>query len=92
MRIAGRASSAGGSNRPASAALQKHADDFKQRAGFTYTVLDDKDLVVGCVYIPTTAGRRQCSCSRIRYGESTTVPSTRGFRPRGHGQRLAHAS
>ena len=31
--------------------LQKHADDFKQRVGFTYTVLDDEDLVLGCVYI-----------------------------------------
>jgi len=31
--------------------LQKHADDFKQRVGFTYTVLDDEDVVVGCVYI-----------------------------------------
>jgi hypothetical protein len=31
--------------------LQRHADDFKRRVGFTYTVLDDADLVVGCVYI-----------------------------------------
>jgi len=31
--------------------LQRHADDFTQRAGFTYTVLDDEDVVVGCVYI-----------------------------------------
>jgi hypothetical protein len=31
--------------------LQKHADDFKQRVGFTYTVLDDEDVVVGCIYI-----------------------------------------
>jgi hypothetical protein len=31
--------------------LQRHAEDFKQRVGFTYTVLDDGDIVVGCVYI-----------------------------------------
>jgi hypothetical protein len=31
--------------------LQRHADDFKQRVGFTYTVLDEQDVVVGCVYI-----------------------------------------
>ena len=30
--------------------LRKHADDFERRVGFTYTVLDDED-VVGCVYI-----------------------------------------
>lgn len=32
--------------------LQRHADDFAQRRGFTYTVLDlDTDDVIGCVYI-----------------------------------------
>lgn len=31
--------------------LRRHADDFERRAGFTYTVLDDEDRVVGCVYI-----------------------------------------
>jgi hypothetical protein len=31
--------------------LQRHADDFKRRVGFTYTVLDEEDRVVGCVYI-----------------------------------------
>lgn len=37
--------------------LQRHADDFKQRIGFTFTVLDDEDVVVGCVYIyPSPAG------------------------------------
>ena len=34
-----------------SATCDRHADDFKQRVGFTYTVLDDEDVVVGCVYI-----------------------------------------
>jgi hypothetical protein len=31
--------------------LRMHANDFTQRVGFTYTVLDDEDVVVGCVYI-----------------------------------------
>jgi hypothetical protein len=31
--------------------LRRHADDFERRVGFTYTVLDDQDVVVGCVYI-----------------------------------------
>ena len=31
--------------------LRRHADDFERRIGFTYTVLDDEDVVVGCVYI-----------------------------------------
>lgn len=31
--------------------LRGHADDFQRRVGFTYTVLDDEDGVVGCVYI-----------------------------------------
>jgi hypothetical protein len=30
--------------------LERHADDFERRAGFTYTVLDG-GRVVGCVYI-----------------------------------------
>ena len=31
--------------------LQRHAEDFQRRVGFTYTVLDDEDRVMGCVYI-----------------------------------------
>jgi RimJ/RimL family protein N-acetyltransferase len=32
--------------------LQRHADDFRNRAGFTYTVLDPANNdVIGCVYI-----------------------------------------
>lgn len=37
--------------------LERHASDFKRRAGFTYTVLDIEDDVFGCVYIyPDTTG------------------------------------
>ncbi|MFT2015435.1 hypothetical protein ACMA1D_06230 [Streptomyces sp. 796.1] len=40
--------------------LQKHADDFERRDGFTYSVLDDQDEVVGCVYIyPVNSGTEQ---------------------------------
>jgi RimJ/RimL family protein N-acetyltransferase len=32
--------------------LERHADDFRTRKGFTYTVLDPADRdVIGCVYI-----------------------------------------
>jgi RimJ/RimL family protein N-acetyltransferase len=32
--------------------LERHADDFRNRKGFTYTVLDPDDRdVIGCVYI-----------------------------------------
>jgi hypothetical protein len=32
--------------------LERHADDFAERTGFTYTVLDPYDLdVIGCVYV-----------------------------------------
>ncbi len=31
--------------------LERHAEDFRLRRGFTYTVLDDDGDVVGCVYI-----------------------------------------
>jgi RimJ/RimL family protein N-acetyltransferase len=37
--------------------LQAHADDFENRIGFTYTVLDPAtDDVIGCVYIYPTDG------------------------------------
>ena len=38
--------------------LQRHADDFRARTGFTYTVLDPVSRgVIGCVYIyPASAG------------------------------------
>jgi hypothetical protein len=31
--------------------LERHARDFDERTGFTYTVLDRDDDVVGCVYV-----------------------------------------
>jgi hypothetical protein len=31
--------------------LEKHAEDFRARRGFTYSVLDDAGETIGCVYI-----------------------------------------
>jgi hypothetical protein len=31
--------------------LERHAEDFRQRRGFTYTVLDGGGEVMGCLYI-----------------------------------------
>jgi hypothetical protein len=31
--------------------LEQHADDFERRVGFTYTVLNDEDGVIGCLYV-----------------------------------------
>ncbi len=36
--------------------LIRHDKDFQTRRGFTYTVLDPDDDVVGCVYIYPLAG------------------------------------
>jgi hypothetical protein len=37
--------------------LQRHAEEFAQRSGFTYTVLDPgSGRVIGCVYIYPSAG------------------------------------
>lgn len=36
--------------------LERHAGHFEQRVGFTFTVLDPNDVVIGCVYLyPTTS-------------------------------------
>jgi hypothetical protein len=31
--------------------LERHARDFAERTGFTYTVMDEAGTVIGCVYI-----------------------------------------
>ena len=45
--------------------LQSHADDFANRTGFTYTVLDpDTGEVIGCVYIyPDKSGEHDARVS-----------------------------
>jgi hypothetical protein len=48
--------------------LQRHADDFESRSGFTYTVLEPDGEVVGCVYIyPVKDGSHEaCVLSWVR--------------------------
>jgi hypothetical protein len=44
--------------------LERHASDFARRTGFTYTVLDATDDVIGCVYVyPADDGRHD---ARVR--------------------------
>ena len=45
--------------------LQRHAADFEQRTGFTYTVLDPRTgAVIGCVYIyPDKSGEHDARVS-----------------------------
>jgi hypothetical protein len=44
--------------------LQRHADDFRNRRGFTYTVLDPASRdVIGCVYIYPVAGGDHDACA-----------------------------
>ncbi|WP_042426288.1 hypothetical protein [Streptacidiphilus anmyonensis] len=44
--------------------LERHAADFEERFGFTYTVLDPEGHVVGCVYIYPS--RSDPSLMRVR--------------------------
>jgi hypothetical protein len=48
--------------------LQRHADDFRIRKGFTYTVLDPAGRdVIGCVYIyPVRSDHDACALSWVR--------------------------
>ena len=49
--------------------LQRHADDFRTRKGFTYTVLDPAGRdVIGCVYIYPVrdSGYDACALSWVR--------------------------
>jgi hypothetical protein len=44
--------------------LHRHARDFASRAGFTYTVLDGDEEVIGCVYVyPAEDGEHDASVS-----------------------------
>ena len=44
--------------------LQRHADDFRTRRGFTYTVLDPASRdVIGCVYIYPVSGSDYDACA-----------------------------
>jgi hypothetical protein len=44
--------------------LERHADDFRNRKGFTYTVLDPASRdVIGCVYIYPVRDSRHDACA-----------------------------
>jgi hypothetical protein len=47
--------------------LERHADDFRSRKGFTYTVLDPGSRdVIGCVYIYPDSDHDACALSWVR--------------------------
>jgi len=51
--------------------LQRHANDFRNRTGFTYTVLDPTSRdVVGCVYIYPAPNSPYDACARSWVRES----------------------
>jgi hypothetical protein len=53
--------------------LERHADDFENRAGFTYTVLDPATGdVLGCVYIYPDAGEQ--NVAHVRSWVRASVP------------------
>src|SRR5437868_7632105 len=58
--------------------LQRHADDFRNRKGFTYTVLDGvRREVIGCVYIYPLPERDYAASVRSeerRVGKEYTCP------------------
>ena len=45
--------------------LQRHARDFENRSGFTYSILDD-DEVIGCLYIYPSKTRDASVASWVR--------------------------
>ena len=54
--------------------LQRHADDFRGRAGFTYTVLDPANRdVIGCAHLPATRQRLRRPCALLGTGEPRTA-------------------
>jgi hypothetical protein len=59
--------------------LVRHARDFVDRTGFTYTVLDSSDDVVGCVYIyPARDGEHDANVrSWVRESEAALDDSFR---------------
>ena len=60
--------------------LERHASDFAGRTGFTYTVLDAADDVIGCVYVyPAGDGRHDARVlSWVRASRSELDPALRG--------------
>jgi hypothetical protein len=72
--------------------LQRHADDFRNRTGFTYTVLDPPNRdVIGCVYIYPVPDSSDYDARALSWvGPATQswtcpsgAPSAAGSRPTG---------
>jgi hypothetical protein len=59
--------------------LERHARDFADRTGFTFTVLDSNDDVVGCVYVyPAHDGVHDANVqSWVRQSEAALDDSVR---------------
>jgi hypothetical protein len=59
--------------------LERHARDFVERTGFTYTVLDAGDDVIGCVYVyPATDDAHDASVqSWVRVSRAELDPVVR---------------
>ena len=59
--------------------LERHARDFADRTGFTYTVLDAADDVIGCVYVyPAEDGFHDASVqSWVRSSRAELDPALR---------------
>jgi hypothetical protein len=59
--------------------LERHARDFADRSGFTFTVLDSSDDVVGCVYVyPSHDGLHDASVlSWVRESEAASDDALR---------------
>ena len=60
--------------------LQRHADDFGDRTGFTYTVLDPASRgVIGCVYIyPLPDGEYDAPCAVLGAGSHAQLAPRSG--------------
>jgi hypothetical protein len=63
--------------------LQRHADDFRNRTGFTYTVLDPVSRdVIGCVYIyPLPDSETTTPVHSPGYGRATRSSTPRSGVP-----------
>jgi hypothetical protein len=60
--------------------LERHAEDFTARSGFTYTVLaQDGGEIVGCVYIYPAADGRQGDAAEVGEGDAAGGAEVRSW-------------
>ena len=79
--------------------LERHAEDFRLRRGFTYTVLDANGEVIGCVYIyPSTTNTltrksfRGFAPTEAIWIDRSTKPSELGYAAIGPSERSSTTS